>query len=106
MPIKFIDCFTVSTDVKHDAYKKADPNSTQGLQQDRVKIKRSTVTDCRRINVQQEQEEQDQEEQNEDQEEQNEDQEEQEQEHEDQEKKTQLTMKSLMESFRRYTERI
>lgn len=100
MPIKFIDCYTVSTDVKHDAYKKADPNSTQGLQQDRVKIKRSTVTDCRRINVQQEQE--DQEEQNEDQEEQ----EEQEQEHEDQEKKTQLTMKSLMESFRRYTERI
>ena len=51
MPVKFIDCFIVSTDVKHDAYKKKDPASSQGLEQDRVKIKTSQVRDCRRVSV-------------------------------------------------------
>ena len=51
MPIRFIDCFVVSTDVKHDAYKKKDPASSQGLEQDRVKIKTTQVRDCRRVSV-------------------------------------------------------
>jgi hypothetical protein len=82
MTIKFIDCYIVSTDVKKDAYRKKDPNSTQGLEQDRVKIKTTQVRDCRRVNVQEEQdqEEQDQEEQ---------DQEEQDQEEQDQEEQGQ-----------------
>lgn len=58
MPIKFIDCFVVSTDVKHDAYNKKDPNSSQGLEQQRVKIKTTQVRDCRRVAVQNEEQEQ------------------------------------------------
>lgn len=61
MPIKFIDCFIVSTDVKHDAYRKKDPNSSQGLEQDRVKIKTTQVRDCRRVLVQNEEQEQEEE---------------------------------------------
>lgn len=92
MPIKFIDCFIVSTDVKHDAYNKKDPNSTQGLEQQRVKIKTTQVRDCRRVAVQNEEQEQEGEEQEEllaD---------------EEQKKKNELepTMQSLMEVWRRF----
>jgi hypothetical protein len=50
MAIKFVDCYT--PEIKHKSYNKTDPNSTQGLQQNRVKI--TTVRDCRRINIENE----------------------------------------------------
>jgi hypothetical protein len=50
MTIKFVDCYT--PELKHKSYNKTDPNSTQGLQQNRVKI--TTVRDCRRINIENE----------------------------------------------------
>lgn len=50
MPIKFVDCYNV--EIKHKAYQKPDPNSTQGIQQNRVKI--TTVRDCKRINIENE----------------------------------------------------
>lgn len=98
MPIRFIDCYTPET--RYKGYKKKDPNSTQGLEQDRVKI--TTVKDCRRVNVENEetQREEDGAEVLTDGEEQNE--EEASENEEEAEEQQQPTMKDLIEGFRRY----
>ena len=95
MTIKFVDCYT--PEIKHKSYNKTDPNSTQGLQQNRVKI--TTVRDCRRINIE-----------NEELEKETEDNEVEDSEVEDsevednevEEEKEEQTMAVLMENFRRY----
>lgn len=99
MPIRFIDCYTPET--RYKGYKKKDPNSTQGLEQDRVKI--TTVKDCRRVNVENEETEREEDEAEllTDEEEENEE-EASEKEEEEAGQQEQPTMKDLLEGFRRY----
>lgn len=99
MPIRFIDCYT--PEVRQKGYKKKDPNSTQGLEQDRVKI--TTVRDCRRVNVENEEAQRDEDEGDviTDGEEQS-DEEASENENEEAEEQGQPTMKDLLEGWKRY----
>ena len=93
MAIRFVDCYT--PEIKHKSYNKTDPNSTQGLQQNRVKI--TTVRDCRRINIE-----------NEELEKETDDNEFEDSEveynevEEEKEEKEEQTMAVLMETFRKY----
>lgn len=88
MTVRFIRCST--PEVRHKAYRKKDPSSTTGAEQNRVKI--TTVKDCQMVNV--ENEELDIDEENEallgeD---------------EEEKEEKEPTMAVLMESFRRYCE--
>lgn len=95
MTIKFVDCYT--PEIKHKSYKKTDPNSTQGLQQNRVKT--TTVRDCRRINIENEELEKEME-HNEAEDSGVEDSEVED--HEFEVEKEEQTMAVLMENFRKY----
>ena len=59
MPVRFIDCYVVGTSQKHDAYKKK--NTASGRDEDRVKIKTTRITDCKRVVIQNEDVEQEEE---------------------------------------------
>jgi hypothetical protein len=90
MAIRFVDCYT--PEIKHKSYNKTDPNSTQGLQQNRVKI--TTVRDCRRINIENEELEKETDD--------NEVEDSEVEYNEVEEEKEEQTMAVLMENFRKY----
>ena len=88
MPVRLTNCYI--TQIKHKAYNKKDPNSTTGQEENRVKI--TIEKDCKRVSVQQEEADEENALDKE------------EEEIGTEEEKTEPTMKTLMENFRRFTE--